>query len=332
MNWLAGWDFPSRTAPALPVLVAQAIFAMLVTIAMILVRMTIDMISLGAGPFVLISPTVMVATLFGRWFSGAIALLLSLSYTVYFVLPVTGNFTLEQPGDVPRLLVNIFVGAATMVLLEIFRGAVSQANAERDRQIEQRELLLAELDHRVKNNFAAVSGLLRMQAQRATDPVVREELGIALNRVEGIATAHRFLYRDGSTGGEIDMAPYLEALCAALRPALLNADRVGLECRSDAVRLDRDRAISIGLIINELVTNAARHAFPDGRAGIVSISLAQVDGAIELVVQDDGCGLPVEPRAGSLGRRLISAFVREARGEMSVESSPTGTRCSVLLR
>ena len=332
MNWLAGWDFPARTAPALPTLLAQFIFALLVTIVMIILRMSIDLVALGAGALALIYPAVMIATLFGRWFSGLLTLIGAVFYTIYFVLPPTGSFALSNPTDPPRLVVNVCVMLVTVLLLEIFRGAIAQANAERDRQIGQRELLLHELDHRVKNNFAAVAGLLEMQRHRATDPVVRQELGNALNRVENIATAHRFLYREGGPAGEIDLAGYLGELCAALEAALLASDRVALRCRIEPLMIERDRAISIGLIVNELVTNAARHAFPEDRKGQVLVSFGRDGDGYALVVEDDGCGLPETPREGSLGRRLIAAFVHEAKGELVTESSGAGTRCTVRLR
>lgn len=332
MNWLAGWDFPSRLSPALPTAVAQLIFALLVTVIMILLRMVIDVIALGAGALSLLYPAVMIATLFGRWLAGLLTLIMSLGYTVYFVLPLRERFQFTNPDDYSRLAVNVVVLSITVLLLEIFRSAIAQANAERDRQIQQGQLLLRELDHRMKNNFMAVSSLLQMQRQRADDPVVREELDRALNRVEGIATAHRFLYRDGATADQIDMATYLGELCMALDSALLRSDRVKLRCMVGKVTVNRDRAISIGLIVNELVTNAARHAFPDDRSGTITVSLYPADKGLELVVEDDGRGMPTQPREGSLGRRLIAAFVREARGELQTESSSAGTRCTVRLR
>ena len=332
MKWLAGWDFPSRTAPALPILLAQLIFALLVTIAMIVLRMAVDVIAPGAGPLALTYPAVMVATLFGRWFAGLLTLVATIAYTVYFVLPLTGPSVLEHESDVARVVVNVIVLVVTVLLLEIFRGAITQANAERDRQINQRDLLLAEFDHRLKNNFATVAGLLQLQLQRATDPVVREELAGALNRVESIATANRFLYNRGAPAGAVDIAAYLGQLCAALESALLRTDRVKLHCQAEPATIERDRTVAVGLIVNELVTNAARHAFPDERTGTITVTFRRCDSGYELIVEDDGCGLPSQPREGSLGRRLIGAFVREARGELRTESSAAGTRCTVLLR
>ena len=332
MNWLAGWDFPSRMSPALPTVVAQILFALLATVTMIVLRLAVDMIAPGAGALSLIYPAVMIATLFGRWLAGLITLILSMSYTIYFVLPLRGVFGFENQADEPRVVVNLIVLVITVLLLEIFRSAIAEANAERDRQIQQGELLLRELDHRVKNNFMAVSSLLQMQRQRAVDPVVRDELDSAINRVDGIATAHRFLYRHDAPSDEIDMVVYLGELCTALERALLRSERVRLRCLIDTVTVPRDRAISIGMIVNELVTNAARHAFPGDGSGTISVSLYRADKDLELVVEDDGCGMPAQPREGSLGRRLIGAFVREARGELATESSSAGTRCTIRLR
>lgn len=332
MNWLAGWDFPSRISPVVPLVPAQILFALLVTIMMILLRMAIDLVLPGAGPLALVYPAVMVATLFARWFSGLLTLIASIGYTVYFVFPPVGALRLEEARDIPRLIVNISVMLVMIVLLEIFRSAIARANAERDRQIERGQLLLRELDHRVKNNFMSVSSLLELQRLRAADPVVRAELETALNRVQSIAAAHRFLYRHDAPSDEIEMNHYLSELCAALGTALLRSDKIELRSRIDSVTAPRDRAISIGLIVNELVTNAARHAFPDDRSGSISVTLQRQGQAMELTVEDNGGGITGPPRSGSLGQRLIAAFVRDADGELQTESSVAGTKCTVRLR
>lgn len=332
MNWLAGWDFPTRTAAVLPTAVAQIIFAMLVTTATILLRMIVDMFAPGAGPLALIHPAVMIATLFSRWFAGLLTLAGATAYSVMFVMPPSGALALDNPADRARVIVNVVVMLFTILLLETFRRAMVRANAERDRQIEQGQLLLRELDHRVKNNFMAVASVLEMHRQQSKDPVVRDELDSAIRRVDGIATAHRFLYRGDGASEQVEMGHYLGELCGALRSALLPSDRLKLRTAIDSVTMPRDRAIAIGLIVNELVTNAVRHAFPGGRSGTIVVSLDAREGEAMLTVEDDGCGIQAPPREGSLGRRLIAAFVRQAEGEFSTESSASGTRCSLVLR
>jgi two-component sensor histidine kinase len=332
MKWLAGWDFSARVMPALPVWLSQIIFAILCAFGFVILRAAVDVFAPSAGPFALIYPFVLAATLFGRWQAGVIANILTILYIWFYILPVPGHLGLERNGDEPRMLVNIIAGAIIVCLAEIFRRAVADATAAREARIAERDLLLREIDHRVKNNFAAVTGLIQLQRQRATNDIVRDELGVALSRVESFATAHRFLYRDGAALASVDMQPYLEQLSDALSAGLLRSDNVRIVCIAEAIDMPRDRAVSIGLIVNELVTNAAKHAFPDDRGGRILILFQRVDGAIELIVEDDGCGGADRPRDGSLGRRLIAGFVQQAAGELSTRSSPEGTTCRVRLQ
>jgi two-component sensor histidine kinase len=332
MKWLAGWDFSARVMPALPVWLSQIIFAILCALGFVMLRAAVDVFAPSAGPFALIYPFVLAATLFGRWQAGVIANILTILYIWFYILPVPGHLGLERSGDEPRMLVNIIAGAIIICLAEIFRRAVADATAARESQIAERDLLLREIDHRVKNNFATVAGLIQLQRQRATHQTVRDELGVALNRIESFATAHMFLYRDGARGDVVNMQMYLEQLSAALSSGLLRSDDVRIVCISEPIDMPRDRAVSIGLIVNELVTNAAKHAFPDDRIGCVVILFRRADDAIELVVEDDGCGIADAPRQGSLGRRLIAGFVQQAAGELTTQSSPEGTICRVLLR
>src|SRR5690606_3710240 len=101
---------------------------------------------------------------------------------------------------------------------------------------------------------------LDLQRRRASDPGTQEALGAALSRVESIARAHRHLYRGGGSAGSVEMKDYLPDLCAALADALFLHGTITLQCTTDSVQMPRDRAVSIGLVVNELVTNAVKHA------------------------------------------------------------------------
>lgn len=332
MKWLAGWDFSTRVVPALPVWLGQIIFAGLCALGFVALRMAVDVFAPAAGPFALLYPFVLAATLFGRWQAGVITDALTLLYIWFYILPASGHLGLERSGDEPRMLVNIVAGAIIVMLAEIFRRAVADATADREAGIAERDLLLREIDHRVKNNFASVAGLVQLQRQRATNETVRDELGVALNRIESFATAHQFLYRDGAQIDSVNMQSYLDQLSAALSAGLLRSDHLRIVCIAEAIHMPRDRAVSIGLIVNELVTNAAKHAFPDDREGRIMILFQRAGDAVELIVEDDGCGITDKPRDGSLGHRLIAGFVQQAAGELSTESSAEGTTCRVLLR
>lgn len=270
----------------------------------------------------------MLATLIARWQSGVMTAAISIVYTFFVVyLPMRGGTAIN-----PRLAV-FAVGVAallTIVLAETFRRSVRRATTERDRQIADRDLMLAEFEHRVKNNFAIVASMLDIQRRRAGDTPAGEALGAAMMRVDSIARAHRHLYRDGR-GSEVNVKDYLEDLCATLSDALLLRGGVVLVCDVDSAPIQRDHAVSIGLIVNELVTNAAKHAFTGRERGRIAVSWKRrIEGGWRLTVADDGAGLPPGPqpkrRDGGLGQRLIEAFAHQAGGTLTTDSDKTGTQ------
>jgi two-component sensor histidine kinase len=328
-------DLPERLAPYARVWVTQLLFALLCTAAAAVARVLVDIFAPGAGPFALGYPAVLVAALFARWQSGAIAALLSVAHAWYFLLPPVNSFTGKPPEDWPRLLVIVIAYVIMISVAELFRRAVRQAATERDRQIAERDLFLEEFDHRVKNNFTLVASLLEMQRRRAGEGETGDALANALSRVESIARAHRHLYRGASAPGEVDMAAYIHELCTALAEALFLRGAITLDCEADHAALPRDRAVSIGLIVNELVTNAAKHAFGDREGGAIHVHFEAMPTGWRLTVADNGSGMPEEMRRdgrqGGLGQRLVEGFVRQARGRIHTESGPKGTRVTVEL-
>jgi two-component sensor histidine kinase len=129
------------------------------------------------------------------------------------------------------------------------------------------------------------------------------------------------------------MAAYIHELCAALAEALFLRGPIRLECDAAHAALPRDRAVSLGLIVNELVTNAAKHAFGDREGGAISVRFAAHNAGWRLIVADNGMGMPAEVqskgRPGGLGQRLIEGFVRQARGTIRAESGGEGTVVTV---
>lgn len=336
MGRIGETDLADRLAPGgRGALLVQLGFGLLITGLAIGLRAVIDGISPAAGPFALGFPAVLIATLFGRWQAGLLTGTLTLLYSWYFVLPVQHSFLLKTPDDTGRLVLATINYAAVLVIAELFRRAVRRATQERDRELAERDLFLEEFDHRVKNNFTLVAALLDMQRRRAKEGETAEALSSALNRVESIARAHRHLYRGGAaTRGEVDMATYLEELCAALAEALFLRGAITLDCFCDHGAIPRDRAVSIGLIVNELVTNAAKHAFAGRHGGRIEVRFEAASPGWRLVVRDDGVGMPETPRArkdGGLGQKLIDGFVRQARGKASVETGTEGTKVTVAL-
>jgi PAS domain S-box-containing protein len=190
---------------------------------------------------------------------------------------------------------------------------------ERKEAEERQVQLFAELNHRVKNNFAVVSGFLRMQARGAADPALREELMKAVNRVQGIADIHSSLYRSGRTK-DIEFGDYVKDLCERLAQSLLDNDRIRLDVNAEAADLPLDSAIALGMIVNELVTNAAKHAYPPPSRGVISIRFMRDGSDYVLTIQDQGCGLATDPEARSkgLGMKLVPALAAQVSATLTI--------------
>lgn len=328
MPKLVEFDLAEAFAPRVPVWVTQIGIGLACTLIMAVLRVTLDLFGATVVPFALIYPGMMMATLAGRWLGGMVASVLLILGAWYYLLPVRNSFEFGIPSGPATIFVVSFASLLTVVIAEIFRRAVRNAAAERDRQIADRDLFLAEFDHRVKNNFAIVTSLLELQRSRA-DPATSEALGAALMRVDSIARAHRHLYRGGDQPDAVQIRDYLGELCTALADLVAMRGEIELKSSSDAALLPRDRAVSIGLIVNELVTNAAKHAFPDRGSGRIDVNFARVGDGWQLTVADNGVGMAAERASvdtdGGLGSRLVDAFARQANGAITIDSDPTGT-------
>ncbi|QCO18436.1 GAF domain-containing protein (plasmid) [Azospirillum brasilense] len=193
--------------------------------------------------------------------------------------------------------------------------------------LDEKEALLKEIHHRVKNNLQLVTSLLNLQARRIEDEAVAALFADSRDRVRSMALVHENLYRLGNFA-RVPMREHLESVCAhLLRAYARQAGAVRLETAMDDLQLDLDRAVPCGLIVNELVSNALKHAFPGGRGGVLGVVLA-VDGReCRLTVRDDGVGLPggYDPdRMDTLGFQLIADLVAQLHGSLEYNPS-TGT-------
>lgn len=336
MGRIGELDLPDRLAPTVPRWVTSIGVGLVATACAGLVRFALDTMVPGAAVFALVFPAAMVATLFARWLAGATAASVSILYGWYYLFPIRSSFRFETSAQAVTMGSVVISCVFTVALAEMFRRSVRRAAAERDREVAERDLFLEEFDHRVKNNFTLVASLLDMQRRRAGEGETAQALAAALSRVESIARAHRHLYRgSGTAPGSVDMAAYLHELCTALSEALFLRGAITLECHSDHASIPRDRAVSIGLVVNELVTNAVKHAFPGRDEGRIQVRFENVENGWRLTVSDDGLGMPAETlgkgREGGMGQRLVDAFARQAHGTVNSESSPEGTVVTVVL-
>lgn len=310
---LGKFDFPSRTA-------AQVGFGLICGVVGICLRLLIDNIWPGAGPFSLMIPVVLVATFFGHWQAGAVCLVITFTHAWYYVLPISGSFSFARESDGPRALVNFGSGVFVVILAEIFRSSMRRVLVDRD-------MLLRELEHRVKNNFASVASILRLQMrQHAEDPIVRSALQTALGRVDSYAIVNGLLYRDEHYTGIVDMSSYLEELCRSFEKSVSHAKPVSIVRRIEKVSMPRDQAIAVGLLVNEVVTNALKHAFEEGIMGEVVVELSSGDNGSKLIVSDNGRGIIEKPDTNTLGMRIVASLTQQAHAKMDLSSSENGTQ------
>jgi predicted ATPase/two-component sensor histidine kinase len=215
-----------------------------------------------------------------------------------------------------------------MLKLLASQAAMSLQNAA----LGEKEALLKEVHHRVKNNLQLITSLLNLQAARVADPAVAELFADSRNRVRSMALVHENLYRAGNLSS-IPMARHIRSLCTHLNSAYGSlAQNVRLVVNVDDLHLEMDRAVPCGLIVNELVSNALKHAFPEGRTGSIKVELRPDDeGRTILVVSDDGIGLPAEldvERSDTLGLRLVGDLAEQLHGSVAITRSG-GTIISV---
>jgi len=196
--------------------------------------------------------------------------------------------------------------------------------SERDllaRSLAEKEVLIQEVHHRVKNNLAVIASLLRLQASNMQDESLSAALRESQHRVESMALIHEQLYSNGNLR-EVDLARHAALLAGSLFHSYgVDPARISWRVALEPLPLGVDQAIPAGLILNELVSNALKHAFPDGRTGSLVIEGSRHDGRIHLAVQDDGIG--VRPgvelvRPNSLGMQIIKILTRQLKGTFEV--------------
>jgi PAS domain S-box-containing protein len=213
---------------------------------------------------------------------------------------------------------------------EAVRLAADKAMRE---SLREKEVLLKEVHHRVKNNLQVIVSLINLQAQKIEDPALRSVFEETRSRVHAIALLHERLYGSKNLG-RIDMRDYLAGLASDLSSTNFGARPIRLTVEAEDLYFEMDAAVPIGLIVNELVTNAYKHAFPRTRpgSGEIRVELRREAAEIAIVVSDDGVGYPgqLDPdTADTLGLLLITSLSGQLEGHATFHLQSQGARCEV---
>lgn len=194
-----------------------------------------------------------------------------------------------------------------------------------EKQNLEKEFLLKEIHHRVKNNLETISSLLALQTAQIENEELQDIMIESQNRVQSMGMIHQNLYQ-GENLAAIEMKNYFKNLGSYIIDSFDASDRISLDVNMDSLELDVDRAIPIGLIVNELITNSLKYAFPEGREGEILISLKKDQDQLYLKVADDGAGIKKDkPAQGTgFGSQLVALLTRQLDGKMTL-STQKGT-------
>jgi two-component sensor histidine kinase len=225
-----------------------------------------------------------------------------------------------------RNSVIVLLGAVLLFSIIAFvqRNKIAKEKKRSDRLLQDKELLLREIHHRVKNNLEVVSSLLALQSAQIDDPGTKEAMQEGQSRVHSIGIVHQKLYQ-GENLGTIEMKDYFINLSESILDSYGAQDRIRIEVHMEPLNIDIDTAVPLGLIVNELLTNTLKYAFPHKQQGLVRINLKKEPGILHLAVCDNGVGKTGVTHGTGFGNQLISLLTRQLNGTMK-EEIDNGTR------
>jgi two-component sensor histidine kinase len=312
-----------------------------ITTVLVLLAFSVRVSLLGDGYVYLtfFPAIVLTALLFDRG-NGVWATLLSAGIVEYALIPPAQVFVGKDPVHLPALVIFLVSGVGIAILLEtmhVFIEALVKAHARAlgltaDLQNADRakDVLLDEVMHRTQNELAMLTSLLELQSRSTEDPLAKQAIASAAARAHVLGRVHERLTRRGNEA-VVDLSRFLGDLCNDIRMSLLGLQAISLRTELPSYFIGIDKAVPIGMILNELLTNSIKYAFPEDRPGVIKVRLFEEDQKLCLWVGDNGVGLACAPKTGTgLGQRLIRALASQLQGSLETkEAEDGGTECVV---
>jgi len=279
-------------------------------------------------PFLLFVLVVIAATLAFGASSGFVGVALSTILSLLFFEPV-GSFGVSHAADVIAIELYAVLASCSVIAFARLGNMViaTKENADSLKRLnESKSILLRELAHGVANDFATVAAFISMRSKTIGDAQARSVLDEAVEQIRMMGQVHSRL-RTGDRHVSLGSQDFLENLCDELKASLARGRQISIECTANDLPLSTHQAISLGLIVNELVMNAIKHAFPEGRRGCIRVGLELLrDDQLRLYVEDDGVGFTQrQQRNGGLGQDLVKSLSRELGGHLEADTSEKGS-------
>ncbi|MEC3909210.1 PAS domain-containing protein [Sphingobium sp. CR2-8] len=210
----------------------------------------------------------------------------------------------------------------------IVEREVERRTRDLEMALEAKTLLLHEVDHRVKNNLTMIGSLLRLQARTIGDPAIAAKLETMMERIDALATVHRRLYQSDDVT-RFDLGAFTENLVSDVLGASGRTD-IDVETDIEPVEIPSGQAAALGLVLNEVLTNAMKHAFVDGRSGRLHVAAKPLGDTASIIITDDGPGIESgTPGSGGLGAALIKRLSRQVGAQVVWDDAAPGTRVTI---
>ena len=316
---------PQRWAQRVPPPLVEIGIAIIASVAMVGLRLSFDQFTGPRAPYALNFVGVVLATVAAGWRSGVLALAISQVAIWYIVVPDRWSFVFETPEMMGGFVVATVSEAVILLIIALYQREVDKGTAEREQRMQLMDHALDEIDHRTRNNYSTVLALIQLQAQGAGDAKVKEALQQVTDRIQAIAGASDRLAIRSHDLDRVRLQDHLCGLVWQIERGMAR-DGINVGCDVDEVSASADAATSISIIVNELVTNAIKHAFNGEKSGSVWVR-GKAGDSFELIVQDDGQGIAPARRSGrsGLGTKLVESFVRQLKAKHEVVSTDKGT-------
>ena len=276
---------------------------------------------------------VVLATVLAGWRAGLITLVLAQVASFYILVEPRFSFAKFDPERSAAFAIATISVALILLVIGLYQREVGKGVLEREKRLDLLGRALEEIDHRTRNNYQTVLAMVQLQAQRSRDAGVQEALAQVADRIKAVTRATEHLGHRSEDIGIVRLREHLCGLCEQVERGL-SRDGVRVQCDVEDLSASTEKAIYLSIIVNELVTNALKHAFEDSSEGLIRVASEQHAKGVTIIVEDNGRGLQKLPAKdkGGLGSKLVDRFARELGCEHEVVSSAKGTTHRLELR
>ena len=316
---------PDRLSGRVPRFLVELVVGIIAGTAVVLLRLPLVGTIGDRAPYALNFLGVVIAAVLAGWRSGAIALAVSQGLTWYAVIEPAWSLEIADEHGPSVFLLASVSEALVLFVIALYQREVARGLAKREEHMTFLTEALSEIDHRTKNNYQTVLALIQLQMQRSKEPAIRDALQQVADRIKAVNRATEHLAMRSEDLGVVRLRDHLADLCEQVERGL-SRDGVRVQCEVENLNASTEKAVYLSIVVNELVTNALKHAFADRSEGLIRVSCRSSGNQTELTVEDNGSGMHGSAgRRSGLGTKLVKRFVTQLGGRHEVTSSPAGT-------